>query len=332
MMKKLFLVSIFLFACSIVFPQVLDIEYGKIEFIGLKSFSAKAIVDSLSLLHPGKPIHACAGSMKKDFGFAEVSSLVYPIENRKFYYVITIIENDSAKRISYVNAPKDFLETFQSFNEIKGIVDDQEIYFSALLKYYRISKDGYIDSAKIFSEKFRLDTTSLKIFCQFLKEHQSPEDLNLALWLLNNDSNLTNNKVALAILTNFDNYDIVWWTLMNLQRSKNIHISMDSIEILRLLMDKPRNVNWSPAVPAIKSILAGSNLFAYWSTLELLVKTNISFQLANQLLKDNKDLLIDYLNAQHMQTRNLAVQFIKHISNNEVSDDPNECKEWLLKL
>ncbi len=331
-MKRLFIISIILFTCSTISSQVIDIERGKLEFIGLKSMTAQALVDSLSALYPGKPIHACAGSMEEDFGFARVSSILYPLQDRKYYYVVTIIENDTANRISYFNEPKDYLETLESFNKINDIVIDQKIYFPALLRYYIISKDGYADSAKTFAEKFRLDIQSIEVFSKFLKEHQSIENLHLALWLLNNDSNIINVKVALALLTNFSNYDIVWWTLMNLQRSRNAQISMNSMEILRLLMEKPRNVNWNSAVPSINNILAGSNLFAYWSTLELLVKTNISPQLAKQLLKDNKDLLNNYLNAHHTQTRNLAIEFIKHLSNNNASDDPDECKEWLSKL
>lgn len=331
-MKRLFIISIILFICSTIFSQVLDIERGKLEFIGLKSMTAQALVDSLYTLYPGKPIHACAGSMEEDFGFARVSSILFPLQDRKYYYVVTIIEDDSANRISYLNDPKNYLETIESFNEITDMVIDQKIYFPALLRYYIIYKDGFTDSAKTLAEKFRLDIQSLEVFSKFLKEHQSIEDLNLALWLLNNDSNIINIKIALAILTNFSNYDIVWWTLMDLQRSRNAQISMNSMELLRLLMEKPRNVNWGPAVPSIKNILAGSNLFAYWSILELLVKTNISPQLAKQLLKDNKDLLNNYLSAHHSQTRNLAVEFIKHMSNNNVSDNPDECKEWLSKL
>jgi hypothetical protein len=138
--------------------------------------------------------------------------------------------------------------------------------------------------------------------------------------------------MALAILVNFNNYDVAWWTLMNLQRSRNFQISMDSMEILRLLIEKPKDINWAPAVPAVRSILAGSNLMAYWSTLEVLVKTNISSQLASQLLRGNKDLLIEYLDAQHKPTRELAIQFVKHMSKGKVTDDPLKCKEWLSKF
>ena len=328
-MKKCLIIAITILVYSSLYPQVINTNLGKIEFIGLKSMSPKTLVDSIAKLIPGRPIHGCAGAMEHDFGFSEVSSILYPMGKGKFYDVVTIIENDSAKRIKYLDTPKDTLATLRSFKSLESIINNRKTYFPALIMYYKIQKDGYPDSAKAIADQFGLNTESLRIFCRFLNEHQSVKDLNLALWLLNNDSNLINDKAALAILVNFKNYDVVWWTLMNLQRSKNIQISMNSLEILRLLIEKPKDVNWGPAVSAIRSILAGTNLFAYWNTLEVLVKTNISSNLTNQLLNGNKDLLIEYLNAQQKQTREPAIQFVKHMSNGKATDDPLKCKEWL---
>ena len=328
---KILVFTFVLFISFNSFSQVIDIERGKIEIIGLKQLTPTTLVDSLAKLYPGKPVHACAGSMKKDFGFFDVSSIVHRMEGRKYYYIVTVIENDSLNNINYLEDPIDSLATLSEYKEAEEIISDRRIYLPGLLKCYKLIQNDNNDSAKVVAENYGLDSTTVKIFSDFLNKHKDIKDLNLALWILNNDSNPINNKIALSIIINFDDYDNVWWTLMNLQR-RNSRIYMTAMEVLQVLSEKPRNIDWSPVAPGIRSILAGTNLFTYWMTLEVLIKTNISHTLADEILKNNKQLLLEYLDIQHKITQDVVLNFIRQLSNTKKELSIQECKKWLSEL
>ena len=328
-MKKFAFIIVLLFS-SINYSQVIEIERGKIEIVGLKQFTPTTLIDSLAKLHPGKPVHACASSMKKDFGFFDVSSTLHRMEGRKYYYIVTVIENDSLNNINYLEDPIDSLAILSEYKDVEEILSNRRTYLPGLLKYYKLIESENIDSAKVLAGNYGLDSTTVKIFSNFLTKHKAIKDLNLALWILNNDSNPVNNKIALSIITNFDNYDIVWWTLMNLQR-RHSRFFMTAMEVLQVLSEKPRNIDWSPVAPGIRNILAGTNLFTFWMTLEILVKTNISPTLANDILKNNKQLLLDYLDIQHKITQDVVISFIRQISNTNKELSIQECKKWLVE-
>jgi hypothetical protein len=89
-MKKCFIIVIILLVYSSPYSQVINTNLGKIEFVGLKSMTPKAVVDSIIKLHPHMPIHGCVENMEHDFGFSEVSSISYPIGKGKYYNIVRL--------------------------------------------------------------------------------------------------------------------------------------------------------------------------------------------------------------------------------------------------
>ena len=194
---------------------------------------------------------------------------------------------------------------------------------------YPLFKEGKVDSANDYLKRYNVNSNIIEPIWKFLDKHKNKHDLDLALWILNNDSNKNNRLIALTVLSNFDSQENVWWTLMNLQRDKDETLRLLATEILRNFIKKPISVNWEPVLPGIKHILCGTNLWAFTNTLEVLEKTNFSRTLNSQILIDCSHLIMSYLHAVHKPTREYAINFIQYLSNNYQLKDPLECEGWL---
>ncbi|MFZ1289419.1 MAG: hypothetical protein WAR79_04985 [Melioribacteraceae bacterium] len=320
---------------SLINSQVFETERGKIEVLGLKKWDAQKLIDSMKALNPNKPIHACAAEMKYNFGFIEVSALTY-IEDfsdlSSMYTIVTIIEDNESSKVKYLSKPNDSLAILKEYKICDSLIkSNQMLYFVGLQMYYLV-KEGNLDSAKHQLDNYGIEFEKVKPFWDYLLSKNNIEDMNLALWVLKNDSNISNRIIALSILLNFGNYDAVWWALMDLQRYEDQQLSIPTIEILRAFNSSPRKIDWTPAINSIKYILNGTNLFAFQGTLELLTSTEISPDLSKCLLENSSELIQTFLNAQHAKTREIAIKFIKQISGNNEITTAEDCKVWLNSL
>ncbi len=332
-MKRInILLLILLFISSFTKGQVFETERGKIELLGLKKWDAKTLLDSMKSLNPNKPIHACAGQMKHDFGFTEVSSIAH-IEDfndlSTMYSIVTVVEDNENGKIKYLEKHSDTLAVQSQYCYCDSLLNDNPMIYLVELQTYNLFRNGNIDSVKTVVSRYRLDFEIIKPFFDFLLSKNTISDMNLALWTLNNDANAKNRKIAISILLNFKKQDSVWWTLMNLQRDKNQMLSMPAIDILRTFANTPHEINWEPAISSIKYILNGTNLFAFLNSLDVLTKTKISSNLSRSILENSSGMIMSYLNAEHDKTREVAVNFIQQISGNEELNNPEDCKIWL---
>ena len=335
-MKKICFTFIILFSLNILInSQVFETERGKIEILGLKNWDAQKLLDTMKALNPNKPIHACAGEMKHNFGFAEVSSMFY-IEDfnnlSSMYSVVTIIENNDNSKIKYIEKPTDSLSLLPQYTKCYSIIEKNPMIFFVGVQTYYLYKANKIDSLNKVLTNYRLKLNTVRPFWDFILSQNDVKDMNLALWILKNDSNKKNRKIALAILLNFSEYDSVWWTLMNLQRYVEQKFSIPAIEVLRALNKNPRKINWAPAINSIKYILNGTNLFAFQNSLDVLTNTQISSDLSGVILKNSSDLILTYLNAKHDKTREVATKFIQQISGDNKLTNAELCKKWLLSI
>ncbi|MCB0732848.1 MAG: hypothetical protein KDC88_17640 [Ignavibacteriae bacterium] len=52
--------------------------------------------------------------------------------------------------------------------------------------------------------------------------------------------------------------------------------------------------------------------------------------MTNVVLDNSSDLILEYLNAEHKQTKEVAVKFVQRISGEKNLTDARLCKEWLI--
>lgn len=232
-----------------------------------------------------------------------------------------------------MSKPSDSLAVLEQYKTGISLIKNDQLTYYAALKTYSLFNQGKIDSAESKLNNSGLNIEKIKPFWEFIQLKKNIEDMNLALWVLGNDSNENNRKIALAILLNFSNHDAVWWAVMNLQRYEDQMFSLLAMSVLiELNKNYSHKIDWTPAVGSIKCIMNGTTVFAFKSTLEVLAGTKISPDLSKYILENSSDLIMAYLNAEHEDTRETAVKFIKQICGDDKIKTADDCKAWLQKF
>ena len=145
------------------------------------------------------------------------------------------------------------------------------------------------------------------------------------------NANPGNRVIACAILTNFPTDDFTWWTLIEVLRDKEQFVNSAARQSLAVLVkSSPRTIDWSPCVQTLRFLLAGTNLFAYTTVLEVLQQTNLSPALASLLLDESTtELLLANLRANHMRERRLARALLTNLAGEDLGDDAQVWQKWL---
>lgn len=94
------------------------VKSGKVEFVGLNNWFVDALVDTLQSISPDQSLHACAADLRYKLGFADASAIGY-FNDGDLYTVITVIEPQDKKYITYLDEPSDSLERVSDWK--KGI-------------------------------------------------------------------------------------------------------------------------------------------------------------------------------------------------------------------
>ncbi len=329
-MKKIVLLIILLIFSFIDFTyaQVVDTERGKVEFVGLNNWSVDALVDTLRSISPDQSLHACAADLRSKLGFADASAIGY-FDNGDIYTVITVIEPQDKKYIKYLDEPSDSLEIVSDWKEgVKLLENDFQGFNIAIQNYGRV----LFNDKKSAKENLPdwVNAENVERVWDFLLDHNSGDDMNLALWILNSDKNFKNRVIATSILANFSEYDLTWWVLLDNMRYPDARVSGTSMAVINSLSQtNSKDVNWKPALHSVQHLLRGTNLFAYNTVLNILPKTGFNRELAEDLLRDEliQKLLRAYLDAEFKNVRKYGQQFLSSV--HDKVEDEDEWQEVL---
>jgi len=156
------------------------------------------------------------------------------------------------------------------------------------------------------------------------------DDHERALWALANDPDDLDRVCAAAILMNFGDHDITWWTLADgLRDAAPVVRSTCGQAVLSMVRAGPEPVDWEPAARSLRCLLGGTNLFAFTQVLKMLTATSVSPDLAASLLGSNHTLVLAYLEASHPPVRTMAHEFLKTISGSDRGPEPAAWQGWL---
>jgi hypothetical protein len=313
------------------FSQVVQTDKGKVEFIGLKRWSIKMIEDSLAVYVPkGHGLWGCAADLVGSLRFADASVIRYS-EDSGLYSVITVVEPQDSARIQYRSKPSGSSANMPDFAALKSIIHKDFMAFQFALINYHLYSTGGIDSARIVVRDWGVDSVAVNAIWALLSEKNTQADKSLAVWTSLNNPDPSNRAIACAILTNFPEDDLTWWSLMDALRDKEPMVNTAARQALSVLMkSSPRTVDWAPCLQTLRFLLAGTNLFSYTTLLEVLQHTNVSPILASLLLEESTtDLLLAYLNAHHSRERRLARGLLSKLAGKDLGDDAHVWKQWL---
>jgi RNA polymerase sigma factor (sigma-70 family) len=256
--------------------RVADTAQGRLEFIGLTRMTAKEALAKATGKAPDGKLVFCAPCLK-EAGFAEVSVAVFVEQGPggKPYYVVAVVEPDRAGRVRYrAVPPATDAAPLPEWKDGLAAAADPMLFQAAIFTYGHALDDKHEKAAGVM-KNFGQDPERVKAVWAFLKARSGPADRDRAVWALAHHGDPAHRTLAAAVLLNFADSELAWWSLADAQRDPHGLVSSTAEQALRVLAKhRPRAVDWRPASPALRHLLGGTNLFAFLPTLDLLAATN----------------------------------------------------------
>lgn len=306
-------------------------EGATIEYLGMQSWTAAEIQDSLKSLAPNRPVSACMAVLKQNLGFADSMVMgYYKPDSGSMYTVVTVLEDDNSSNL--IQLPEKEKPTIGKWVGSLDLTDqkNKNLLSNGLQFFGKEDNLLTLDTTSIRKSSFFTDEDA-EFFTEFynhIKNQGSKEDKTLAHKTIQDDGNVLNRILASVVLLNFENTDDDMYLMLEQMRSENSQISQFSATVLNIMTQNKSNIDWSGASKSIYALLAGTNLHNFRTTINVLTNTNISPSLAGEILTDNTFLLEERLRAKHDKTRQETFKFVNQISTDE-HNDIEEALNWL---
>lgn len=312
--------------------QVVDGPHGPIEFIGLEHWTPRRVLDTLALLAPGKPLHACAAILKSQLHFADAGVSLYPDTAGRMYTVVSVVESQHGDRVRYHAESHQHLTVPPDWDSLAATLNDPSVAQAVALTY-PIWAAGHTDSAFALGRMFGVDSAPLATsFAQVTRVAHSHDAL-LAKHILVSDSSSVRRKAAVLVVAQSPDQDSSWWALTEAQLDFNQQVGALAGQVLSILITQhPRAVDWAPIAPTLRDILNGSNLFALLPTIHLLVGTRVSSRLAPSLLGGAGNTVLAFAGATHQEEREAARQLLTTLSGHAPDTSPDDWRRWIASL
>lgn len=329
----IFLSAIFLFSFAFqISAQVVETKEGTVEFIGLEKWTIKEIENLMKEKAPGKPLGQCAAVLS-EIGFPSASVYKVGVIDGKDYNVVTVVEPQRADLVREKPDFPDKLSDSEKWQDGINILKKNKIAFQYGLNLYQLHLKNDTEKLNKLLPKNQIDIAVVQDFWKFLESQRTDENLQLAVWTLNNDGNKYNRILAAAVLSNFQNNDLTWWTLLDAQRDPLDPVSATASQVLEGFgAYQSRKINWVPAQNSLRYLLNGTKVFLYIPTLKMLINTKISPELGRLIAKDGSYLLLAYLKANYKPHAETARNFLVQISGRDFGYDAEKWAEWLKTL
>ncbi|HEX6748926.1 MAG TPA: hypothetical protein VF092_16630 [Longimicrobium sp.] len=303
-----------------------------IEFIGLRRWTVQMIRDTMAVKAPGAPLGQCAVVLEA-IGFPSASSAEF-IRDGHRHIVVTLVEPADSARVRLRVERPDSSSDRPGWREVDSLFRARNPAFLTAVSLVDVHRAGNEAAERAALRPARGDSADVRRVWAFLDAHRSTRDLEEALWVLATDGNSANLAVAVALLGNFAEHEPAWWALMDAQRSSRGAVAATAIQVLRSMTQRHvPTVDWRPAAASIRALLAGTNVFAFAQTLDVLRTTHVSPGLAVELLGNgNGDLVLAHLGAAEPFLRETTRGFLVQVSGQDLGDDAAAWANWLAGL
>jgi hypothetical protein len=310
--------------------QVVATPEGPVEFIGLKRWTVQMIRDTMAVKAPGQPLGQCAEVLRQ-VGFVSASA-VGMVDAAGPRTIVTVIEPQDSARVVLKPANdsaadrtawRDAIEVFRTHNRA----------FQAALTAAERRRAGDAAAVRDAARRAGRDSAYVPRLWAFLNAHRRERDFRDAVRVLASDGNVANQALAAAILGGFMHRDRAWLVLMDAQRSGAAPVAATASQVLQAAAARSRDVDWTPAVPAIRHLLAGTNVYLLNPTLDVLTRTRVSPSLAATLLDaETSELLLAEVAAHEPRVRETAHAFLVQVSGRDLGYDAAAWSRWIAAL
>ncbi len=312
--------------------QVLDGPDGPVEFIGLERWGAQELFDAIQELHPGRPFSACAAVMRFELGFADAGAFSYRNVGSSDSYTVVVGVEDSA-RVRYRPVGSETVALPESWQTLKAVADEDPRTLSAAARTLH-SRGGFLNrifnSPRWIAERMGADPETVDQVMDLVDRADGEEDRRLAHDVLTRDSSMAARAVATLVLGNFIDDDSSWHGLVGSAIDPHAQVSSTALGILgELGMQDLDPVGWSAGRGSLAAVFAGTNPFAFADVLRVLVATDIDPEFGRQLVRENPDLLLAHVGAEHEYTRRPAIAFLETVSGEDFGTDAEAWTAWV---
>lgn len=313
--------------------QVAAIENSsmRIEILGLRRWSPAMMQDSLRQYSPKDSLfsHACAHVLQSKLHFADASVVLYPSGDggrKKSLWLISVIEPQDSALVRYNPVVGDSLpDRAEWAMPIRLFRDDNEaVQFALGSRHFLLGSAAPSRADSLLAPALPLRA--------FLRAHRSATDMRDALQTISHDRNPSNRAIAALIMLNFPKHDASWLALVEALRDPEPVVNVTAQEVLQRLIDEhPKRVDWSPAVPTLRLLLNGTNLFAHTAVMATLAATSVRMELAAPLLREGGALPLAKLGSSSIHERTIARRLLTQLAGGD-RGTPVAWEKWLAGL
>lgn len=277
---------------------------GRVEILGLQTWTLQMLRDSVRSRVPGTELHdaACMVILVDSLGFADalVNHLQYSAPGAPIQQVLVIklVEPQARHRVQWLERPQDnFTVLRPEYAPVVLAASDTNgaLWIGRLLwplQFYGRGTQARAEAIANAPPTVRADAERL---WTFLENHRTENDARNARWVLRRDGAYADRLVAAAILANFPEQDSTWLALTDALRDPHESVRDAARAVLHALPS--RKVNWMPQAETLRLLVGGTNVGATDEVFQMLARTEVAPSLARALLHQNEFWVLSHLRA-----------------------------------
>jgi len=313
--------------------QTLPNGDGVVEFVGLSERTPQSLRKAFGGTADGEAVHYCAANLIQDLKMAEAAVVYFRQESGEDYILVSVVEPGNRDRVVYRPEQRGPSRPIESFVDLAECLKKRDLGTQlAVLNSARLAKLDLDAALRAIAAPEDSVATVNKVW-QELLDCRSDAYFQRALWALGHDPDPADRVAATVILSNFHDRDLSWWALADGLRDADPTVrGMCGQVLYSLTRYAPRRIDWAPAAPSLRHVLAGTNLFALSHVIQMLVATEVSSELAGTLIGDNGDLVMGYFAASHEPVRKQAHALLRQLRGEDLGTKFEPWQQWVTTL
>lgn len=308
-------------------------EYGaRVEVLGLQHWTPAMLQDSLAVRARGasRTSPKLAATLREKLGFPETMAQ-RQLGDSAVNVLVALIEPQESRRVRRRNIGKDTSRSAQPRWPQLGEAARKHlnVLSDALEPPIYARAVGLLPTVPL---AVRPDSTEVRQVWVALEQYRKPDEVSAANDALTSSPNVYERLAAIALLSNFEQDDAAWRTLIGAMLDPDARVGELAARVLHTFVrHAQRPVDWRPAASDIHAILNGSALQHLNTVLDVLVATGVSPDLAKPLLRDGGYAVLMFAGAASPSVRLPSHRFMRAVSGTDHTT-PDQWRSWIARL
>lgn len=315
-----------------------DSPDGRVEILGLRHWTVPMLQDSIRHYIPGHELYdaACMVILRDSLHFVEASVerfiMAPPGKPKRTWMTIKVVEPEQASRVQWdVRERDEFTSLVPDYASLIQPVTDStgSVWRGRIVNWLQFSTAERRNAAMTRAPAAaRPDGERVGAF---LASHTAESDRVRAMRELRRDGFWVNRMSAVAVLSNFAANDSTYLILVRALRDPHEGVREAAMSVLGSMPSRP--IDWRGSTADLRLLLGGTNLPAIRMVFDLLARTSIDPELAQPLLHDNGDWVLDHLGAETPMAADAAHRLLVRLNHgNDLGSTRAAWSAWIQSL